>query len=256
MIVKKLTFQFSKVLFVFSILSSSFLSFGQKMEMHSESSEAVQLMDEAISIMGHDMAVFGEKVTQAAKLDPNMVVANFFEATDPDRKPEEAIVFMKRLQSYDGPKSEGEQILIDISSRVGQKDFNVFTSMEVLAEAYPNDARVNLLVGAAFAYSRNAEKAIPYLNKAIEQGQLAGAYNMLGYAYLDQGKMDEAKAMFDNYSEAAPGHWNTHDSLGDYFMATKDYAKAAEHFQKAADLHPEFPGHAERAKKALELSKG
>jgi Tfp pilus assembly protein PilF len=76
------SFQFLRLL-AFSLLIA-FCSFAkaQQMEMHSTSPEAVRLMNEALENMGHDMELFNDNITQAVKLDPNMVVANFFEGID------------------------------------------------------------------------------------------------------------------------------------------------------------------------------
>lgn len=252
------------IMFTHKLLISAFLSLvlgslsivsAQQMEMHASDPEAIQLVDEALQNMGHDMVLFGANVEKAAKLDPAMVVANFFVAMDPDRDKEAARPYIERIQVYEGKTSAGEDILIEMTAHFDEDDYDFLAEVAQLAEVYPADARIHLLIGTVYMYGQKPALAIPYLKKASELDQLPGAYNMLGYAYMGLGKLDEAQASFEAYGAAAPNHYNPFDSMGDYYMAIEDYAAAAESFDKAAELNPDFPGHAEKAAKAREKMK-
>lgn len=207
-------------------------------------------MNEAFENMGHDMVLFEANITKAAKADPNMLVANFFEAMNPNLEKEATRPFIERVQNYNGELSKGEEVLKEMSTHFDEENYDVFGGMAKLADTYPNDARMYLIAGAAYMYGRKPAKGVPLLKKAAEMGQLPGAYNMLGYGHMAQGDMETAKSYFDKYIELAPNHANPYDSMGDYLMAVKDYKGAAEHFDKAASLNPDQPIHAEKAEKA------
>ncbi|MEL6135585.1 MAG: tetratricopeptide repeat protein, partial [Bacteroidota bacterium] len=134
-----------------------------------------------------------------------------------------------------------------------EEEYDLNMAMEKLVEAYPNDYRLQMILGAFYMYRQQAEKSLPFLRAAAEKGELPGAFNMLGYAYMSQGDMDMAQSHFEAYMKAAPDHYNPHDSMGDFYMASKKYKEAAEQFDMAAELNPDIPLHAEKAKKAREM---
>jgi tetratricopeptide (TPR) repeat protein len=247
------SFQFLRLL-AFSLLIA-FCSFAkaQQMEMHSTSPKAVQLMNEALENMGHDMEIFNDNVTQALKLDPSMVAANFFKGIDPEKKKEEVRPYIERIQAYKGELSAGEKHLVEMASHFDDEEYQVVDNMAKLTEIYPNDAKLNLFAGVAYMFTQKPDKAMPYLEKAGQIGNLPGTHNMLGYAYLRQGSMEKAQEHFAAYLEAAPDHHNPYDSMGDFLMVMKDYENAATHFDKAAKMNPDQPLHAEKAKKAREM---
>jgi tetratricopeptide (TPR) repeat protein len=223
----------------------------QQMELHSSSPKAIKLMDQAMASMSHDMPLVRKCITSALAADPNMLVANFFQVL---MVPEEGKPFAERMQAYEGEMGPGEAVMKEMAMHFGEEDYPVGTSMTKLASLYPQDGRIQLLTGSFLMYfAEKPEQAAPYLVAAEELAQLPGAYNMLGYAYLQQGKMDQARSMFERYVAIAPDHNNSHDSMGDYHMAVKAYAAAATSFDKAAAMDPDQPIHAEKAKKAREM---
>ena len=65
-------------------------------------------------------------------------------------------------------------------------------------------------------------------------------YNQLGYAYLVQGKKDDAVAAFKNYMETAPKEPNAHDSLADALLAASRLDEAEAEYKKALEVAPQF----------------
>ena len=61
----------------------------------------------------------------------------------------------------------------------------------------------------------------------------APVYNLLGYAYMNQGQDEKAAAAFDRYIQLRPDTPNPYDSKGDFYLKVKDYPKAYENFMKA-----------------------
>lgn len=54
-----------------------------------------------------------------------------------------------------------------------------------------------------------------------------GGYNMLSYANMAAGDMKAAKTSFKNYIKVFPNEADPYDSMGEYYMAAKDYKKSA-----------------------------
>lgn len=59
------------------------------------------------------------------------------------------------------------------------------------------------------------------------------AMNDKGYAYLSQKNFEQAKTFFDLNVKNYPASANTHDSMGDYYLAAGDTTKAKEFFTKS-----------------------
>ncbi len=99
-------------------------------------------------------------------------------------------------------------ILTVLQNRTWQND-------EVLAkhalEYAPNWAFLNIHLGEVYAEKEQYDKAIPYLQKAIQnQPKYSAGYASLGYVYSMQGKFDEAEKMFQtaiNLGSPYPKTW-------------------------------------------------
>jgi tetratricopeptide (TPR) repeat protein len=63
---------------------------------------------------------------------------------------------------------------------------------------------------------------------------------MLGYAYLRQGKANEAIDAFNRYVSAMPNEPNPQDSLAEALMAGGQLTEAEAGFRKAAEMSPQF----------------
>ena len=62
--------------------------------------------------------------------------------------------------------------------------------------------------------------------------------NSLGYSFMNNDKMDLSFAALDLNIKNYPNSSNVYDSMGDYFLAVKDSAKALESFEKAIAVGP------------------
>ncbi|NRB48854.1 MAG: prolyl oligopeptidase family serine peptidase [Saprospiraceae bacterium] len=65
--------------------------------------------------------------------------------------------------------------------------------------------------------------------------------NQMGYNMLEMQMLSKAKQLFEMNTKNYPDSFNTHDSLGDYYMAVEDLENAKKSFQKAFDLNPDGP---------------
>ena len=227
----------------------------QQLEIHSTSDQAIQEVRTGMELLGHETNKFHNHMVKAHELDPNLVIANFFLGMNPDAEKEEAMEYVQLIKSYEGELSAGEKVFTEMASHFGEEDYEMGIQLKELADLHPEDGVVQQFVGMAFNLFKRPKEAIPYLKRAYELAEMPGSANVLGYVYLQMGDTDQAKKYFEAYMEAASGHHNAYDSMGDFYMATKNYKAAAESFEKAAKLHPEGTYHAEKAEKARGMMK-
>ena len=62
--------------------------------------------------------------------------------------------------------------------------------------------------------------------------------NTLGYAYLNQGRMKEAMALFMLNVEAHPESSNVYDSLGEAYFVEGNYDQAGRYYKEALKRNP------------------
>jgi tetratricopeptide (TPR) repeat protein len=74
--------------------------------------------------------------------------------------------------------------------------------------------------------------------KATREGPLA--QNNLGAALLDKGRLDEAKAHFEEALKLRPFYSEAHNNLANVLKRKKDFAGAALHYRAAIRLDPDF----------------
>ena len=110
--------------------------------------------------------------------------------------------------------------------------------MEALTAAYPNTPEAHDLAGRSARWlSQDPEAAVRHLLRLLElRPDFGGGYNTLGYTYMALQDMDKAKAAFEKYIAVAPKEPNAYDSMADYYMTNKEYAKSVEYYNKAAAM--------------------
>ncbi|MBL7074656.1 tetratricopeptide repeat protein [candidate division KSB1 bacterium] len=141
-----------------------------------------------------------------------------------------------------------------------------------VTEIDPADGNAYLTLGDIYNYQlSNFGRAASEYRKAIvlwqERGveeyylgyaQLGKAYANLGYASMQQGKLDEAEAAYQKAVALSPGEALYHYSLADVYSKSGKLDEAISEFQQAIDLSPESPhyhfslGYAYAQKKRLE----
>ncbi len=67
-----------------------------------------------------------------------------------------------------------------------------------------------------------------------------GAYNMLGYVTMRQGRFVEAEEYLTSYRFIAPDQANPHDSLGELFTLLGRYDEAEASINRALEIKPDF----------------
>jgi tetratricopeptide (TPR) repeat protein len=216
--------------------------------------EALQAIENA-NIPG-----FFDGMKAAVKTDPNFFMAyvNLAFAETAFGQYEKAAAFIKPALAIDPAGfNKGEQIHRQ-ALQAWEKDPKADPAeyMEALTAAYPNTAEAYDLAGRSAKWlSKDPKASVMYLLRLLElRPDFGGGYNSLGYTYLELEEMDKAKAAFEKYIALAPKEANAYDSMADYFMTNKEYARSVEYYDKAAAMGMDSA--MERADQARAAMKG
>lgn len=79
-----------------------------------------------------------------------------------------------------------------------------------------------------------------------------GRFNMLGYSFIYQGKLQQAITVFKINVDLYPESWNVYDSLGEVYMLNGDTELAIKNYEKSLELNPSSAGAIEKLKKLKE----
>lgn len=101
---------------------------------------------------------------------------------------------------------------------------------ESLAEViYHTIDKEGLASGLAY-FEANKEKENYYLNE--------GEFNLLGYAFLQDGKAEEAAALFKINVDAYPTSFNVFDSYAEAILTLGDTVEAIKYYEKSIQMNP------------------
>ncbi len=124
-----------------------------------------------------------------------------------------------------------------------QKDpkTSVAKVMEELTLAYPTTPQAFEWASLTAVFIDNNKPAgLTYAQKLVAlRPDYAPTYNSLGNLYLGMGQMEQARVAFENQLRLAPKEANVYDSMGEYYLTVKDYAKSAEFYDQAVALSME-----------------
>ncbi|MFO7934503.1 MAG: hypothetical protein R6U78_10515 [Bacteroidales bacterium] len=212
-----------------------------KIPVTTDSEEALELYQKATSAMED---VYVAKATdlldQALEEDPDFFMAAYNLATlnlyfgnevEFQRYAEKAMASETNL-------SEGEEIMRTMLEKLMEDaDADVTDLGNQLVEMYPEDPVAYSQLAFAQIMANDYEGVVNTYMDALEVAEdSASIYNMMGYAYMELGRMDQARSVFDRYIEMEPGLPNPYDSRGDYYMRIEDYEKAYENYMKAHEI--------------------
>ena len=203
---------------------------------------------------------FFDGMKAAVKTDPNFFMAyvNLAFAETAFGQYEKAAAFIKPALAIDPAGFNECEKIHRKALQAWDKDPKADPAkyMEALTAAYPNTAEAHDLAGRSAKWlSKDPKASVKHFLRLLElRPNYGGGYNSLGYSYLELGEMDKAKAAFEKYIALAPKEANAYDSMADYFMTNKEYAKSVEYFDKAAAMG--MSSALERADQARAAMKG
>lgn len=182
---------------------------------------------------------------KALALDPNFASAELARAnSSPTAK--EFFAHLNKAVSLVDNASEGEKLLI-LANQAGangdvakQKEY-----LDKLVAAFPNDERAHFNLGGYYFGQQELDQAVAEYRKATELAPAySPAYNILGYAYRQQGDYTNAEQAFKRYIELIPGDPNPYDSYAELLLKMGRFDDSIEQYHKALSIDAHFvPSH-------------
>ena len=80
---------------------------------------------------------------------------------------------------------------------------------------------------------------IEFIENAKKDGERYEHFlNNLGYKYMAEGNMEEAKSYFEKYIDAYKVGYNPYDSMGEYYLKQGDSTLAKQYYSMALEKYP------------------
>ena len=153
---------------------------------------------------------------------------------------------MKKSVSLADKASNGERLLI-LSNQAAangetekQKDL-----LAKLIAAYPNDERAQFNLANYYFGQQELDQAIEHYKKAAEIApNYSPTYNVLGYAYRQQGDYVDAERAFKKYIDLIPNDPNPYDSYAELLLKMGRFEDSQTQYHKALTIDSHFvPSH-------------
>lgn len=182
-----------------------------------------------------------EKLKAALDADPNFALAYAFQAyfaTDPAL----AAASRQHAKALELRVTHGEQLMIQWITSQQEGDFlRAISTMNDMLAAYPHDKRMRMYVGEWLFTQERFEQSARVLDEALKiDPNYAAAWNDLGYAYIYEGKIDEAVAALKKYVALLPEEPNPRDSLAEITRLAGHYDEALSEYREALKVQPTF----------------
>jgi tetratricopeptide (TPR) repeat protein len=202
-------------------------------------------------LLGRDLSerLLGQESLQhfdkAIALDPDFASAELALANNAVTA-KDFFEHQKRAMSLVDKVSEGEKLLI-LANEAGangdvtkQKDY-----LEKLVAAYPNDERAQFNLANYYFGQQELEPAVEHYKKATELAPAySPTYNVLGYAYRQQGNYADAEQAFKKYIELIPKDPNPYDSYAELLLKMGRFDDSLAQYHKALSIDSNFiPSH-------------
>jgi len=130
--------------------------------------------------------------------------------------------------------------------KVQKKWDEAIAGYERLLQLDPRDAKPHVNLGEIYLNKKDFDSAIGHLQEAVALDPQIGAmaHNLLGAAYLEKGRLDQAERELLLSLEKRPRIPDAHYNLGLIAEARGDLAKAVEEYKKEIGIHPAaYPAH-------------
>ncbi|MCX6561551.1 MAG: protein kinase [Candidatus Aminicenantes bacterium] len=189
-----------------------------------------------------DARKFAEK---AVTVDPTFAVAYYVLARaagnlldDPARDKA-----LEKAKIYSARATEKDRLFIEAeyAGSIERDPAKEIRLLKDLVDKYPEDKEAHYELGVLFYKSDRNPEAIGELEKAIAIDLRYGpAVNELGYAYADAGDFAKAAQSFERYAELKPGLPNPVDSIAEMNLFMGKLDEAAAKYQEALAIKPDF----------------
>ena len=217
----------------------------EKMPVTSSSQDAIVLYEKSNEALENVYTnKYRELIDQALDLDPDFFMAAYSGSI--------YYLWMKNDRNFE----KYSEIAVNTDSRLKKKKKIMQKALQALVEdknadvsefgkklvkLYPKDKNSYYQLAIYQDFAEDTEGMIKTYEQLMDITENpAPVYNVLGYAYMEAERMEDAEKAFNKYIELAPDEPNPYDSKGDYYMAKGDFKKAYEHFMKAYNIDAEF----------------
>ena len=182
---------------------------------------------------------------KAISLDPNFALAELNRANvSPTAK--EFFDHLKKAAALADKASDGERMLIQANEAgangnpTKQKEI-----LEKLVAAYPNDERAHFALGGYYFGQQDYKQAISHYKRSTDlDSSYSTAFNILGYAYRQDGNFNDAEAAFKKYIELIPNDPNPYDSYAELLLKMGRFDESIVQYRKALSMDAHFvPSH-------------
>lgn len=153
---------------------------------------------------------------------------------------------LNKAVSLAGKASDGEKLQIEAAQAgtngdaVKQKAY-----LEKLVAAFPNDERAHFALAGYHFGQQEMGEAVEHYKKATELApNYSTAFNLLGYAYRQQGDYTNAEQAFQKYIALIPNDPNPYDSYAELLLKMGRFDESIAQYRKALEVDPHWiPGH-------------
>jgi tetratricopeptide (TPR) repeat protein len=178
---------------------------------------------------------------KAISLDPNFALAELSRANvSPTGK--EFFEHLNKAVSLAGKASDGERMLIQATEAGANANQNKQKELLTqLVAAYPNDERAHFNLGGFYFGLQDFKQAISHYKRATElDSNYSTAFNILGYAYRQDGNYADAETAFKKYIQLIPNDPNPYDSYAELLLKMGRFDEAIAQYKKALEIDPKF----------------
>ena len=121
--------------------------------------------------------------------------------------------------------------------------FDSSGSIDLWREMHELEPKGNFIQQFYSLNIKNNKESISTITKFIENAKKDGDryehfLNNLGYKYMAEGNMEEAKSSFERYIEAYKTGYNPYDSMGEYYLKQGDSTLAKQYYSMALEKYP------------------
>jgi tetratricopeptide (TPR) repeat protein len=149
---------------------------------------------------------------------------------------------LKKAVAMSGQCSEGERLFI-LATEAGAygKSVEQKIYLDSLLKLFPQDERVQFVVGGYFFGLQDYAGAIEHYQKAIQIApEYSPVYNILGYAYRQIENYTEAEKTFKKYIDLIPTDPNPYDSYAELLMKMGRFEESIVNYRKALAIDTHF----------------
>jgi predicted Zn-dependent protease len=208
------------------------------------STEARQLVEKAMD--DYENVMLPESLASARKAaakDPKFALA-YAMWSFAARRDVPAPLALAKANSLAPSATPEEKLLVRWMTATQSKDLlPAIQTMNDLLAKFPRNKHVLYLTAEWLYFQQDYEKSRQLFEAAAQiDPNFPPAQNMLGYAYIETGNPDPAKAIaaLQRYSELLPTQPNPHDSLGEVYRFAGNDQASLEQYTAALKLSPTF----------------